>query len=101
MIPDIHHSWEENPNVTRFPAKLKLHPTLRETYKVARTVLTAQLLDTDRELFLARSWEKESVNDKIHLLRSDLERYQTAIEEMGRRNDPNQKWDRLVAWKKD
>lgn len=89
--------FNDDPNVTKFPNKLKINPAMREKYRLARSILSDLVQEANHEIFMAMSWEKEDIREKQRMARLDLQRYHEALETIGRMNcKKNPDWDEVV-----
>lgn len=88
--------FADDPNVTPYPQALKVNPKLREKYRLARSILTDLIQDTNHEIFMAMPWDKEEFREKQRMARLDLQRYNNALESIGRMSNKDNNWDELV-----
>lgn len=95
-IPEYMPLFHDDPNITQYPDKLKINPKLREQYRLARSILTDLIQDINHDIFVAMPWDKEKYREKQRAARADLHRYHEALEEIGKSNKKNTKWDELV-----
>jgi len=88
--------FSDDPNITAYPCALKVHPKLRDKYRLARSILTDIVQEANHEIFMAMPWDKDAFREKQRMARLDLQRYHEALEAIGKMNTQDAKWDELV-----
>lgn len=78
--------FEDDPDITQYPEQLKVDPKLRDKYRLARSILTDLVQDVAHDIFMAMPWEKNEFREKQRMARLDLERYNNALQAIGRMN---------------
>lgn len=83
MSTDYKPLWSSDPAIVQYPGKLKLDSSLRERYRVARSILTDRINSIDAELYMAMAWDKGHIREKQRHCRADLRRYHDALSAIG------------------